>query len=118
METMKIHITKEHSFLRTIFLHLSGPIEQIYTNNKMSYVFNLGLITLLHTAVYPWVALIFKISLIFMNMQMKKNSYRTTGWKTLSNCTTDYMKRKTCNIGGLKMFFGLKYMFNYIFLWF
>ena len=47
------------------FLHLSGPIGQIYAHNEMSYVFNLGLITLLHTIVF-----IFKISLIFMNMQM------------------------------------------------
>ena len=31
------------------FLHLSGPIEQIYTCNKMSYVFNVGLITPLDT---------------------------------------------------------------------
>ena len=36
------------------FLHLSGPIEQIYTHNEMSYVFNLGLITPLHTIVYQW----------------------------------------------------------------
>ena len=42
-----------------------------YTNNEMSYVFNLGLITPLHTIVYPCFSLIFKISLIFMNMQMK-----------------------------------------------
>ena len=26
-------------------MHLSGPIEQIYTHNEMSYVFNLWLIT-------------------------------------------------------------------------
>ena len=44
--------TKEHLFLRTIFfLHLSGPIGQIYAHNEMSYVFNLGLITQLHTIV-------------------------------------------------------------------
>ena len=52
METMKFYITKEHLFLRTItFLHLSGPIEQTYTHNEMSYAFNLGLITPLHTIV-------------------------------------------------------------------
>ena len=51
---------------------LSGPNEHIYTHNEMSYVFNLGLITPLHTIVYPWcVPSFFKISLIFMNMQMK-----------------------------------------------
>ena len=42
------------------FLHLSCPIEQIYTHNEMSYVFNLGLITPLHTIVYPCFYLIFK----------------------------------------------------------
>ena len=34
-----------------IFLDLSGPIEQIFTHNEMSYGFNLGLITPLHTLV-------------------------------------------------------------------
>ena len=32
-------------FEDNIFLHLSGPIGQIYAQNKMSDVFNLGLIT-------------------------------------------------------------------------
>ena len=41
-------------FEDNIFLHLSGPNEQIYTHNGMSFVFNLGLITPLHTIVYPW----------------------------------------------------------------
>ena len=36
-----------------IFWHLSGPIGQIYSHNEMSYVCNLGLITPLHTIVYP-----------------------------------------------------------------
>ena len=50
----KISKTKEHLFLRTIFfMHLSGPIGQIYAHNVMSYVFNSGLITKLHTIVYP-----------------------------------------------------------------
>ena len=31
-------------------MHLTGPIEQIYTHNEMSYVFNLGLITPLDTS--------------------------------------------------------------------
>ena len=53
METMKFQKTKEHLFLGQYFcLHLSGPIEQIYIHNEMSYVFNLGLITPLHTIVY------------------------------------------------------------------
>ena len=44
--------TKEHLFLKTIlFLHLNGPIGQIYAHNEMSFVFNLGLITPLHTIV-------------------------------------------------------------------
>ena len=41
-------------FEDNIFLHLSGPIGQIYAHNKMFYVFNLGLMTPLHTIVYPW----------------------------------------------------------------
>ena len=32
-------------FEDNIFLHLSGPIGQIYAHNEMSDVFNLGLIT-------------------------------------------------------------------------
>ena len=40
-------------FEDNIFLHLSGPIGQIYAHNEMSYVLNLGLITPLHTIVYP-----------------------------------------------------------------
>ena len=46
--------TKEQLFLRAIFLHLSGPIWQIYAHNEMSYVYNLGLIAPLYTIVYPW----------------------------------------------------------------
>ena len=51
---MKFHINKVHFFLRTIsfFKNLTGPIEQIYTRNDMSCVFNLGLITPLHIIVY------------------------------------------------------------------
>ena len=48
-KTQKTFIFEDHSFL-----HLSGPIVQMYAHNKMSYVFNLGLITPLHTIVYPW----------------------------------------------------------------
>ena len=40
-------------FEDNIFLHLNGPIGQIYAHNKMSDVFNLGLILLLHNIVYP-----------------------------------------------------------------
>ena len=43
METMQFHISKTH--FRTYFLHLSDPIEQIYTHNEMAYVFNVGRIT-------------------------------------------------------------------------
>ena len=37
MEIMKLHVTKVH-FFRTMFffLHLSGPIEQIYTHYEIS----------------------------------------------------------------------------------
>ena len=69
---MTFHIAKEHLFFWIIFfLHLSGPIEHINNNNEMPNVFNFGLITPLHTIVYPCFSLIFKISLTFMNIQMK-----------------------------------------------
>ena len=45
---------KAFIFEDNICLQLSGPIGQIYPHNEMSYVFNLGLITSLHTIVYPW----------------------------------------------------------------
>ena len=47
---MTIHITKMHLFLEQFVLPLSGPIEQIYTHNKMSYAFNVGLIIPLDTS--------------------------------------------------------------------
>ena len=50
----EISKTIEHLFVRTIFfLHLSDSIGQIYAHNEMSCVFNFGLITSLHTKVYP-----------------------------------------------------------------
>ena len=58
-------------FEDNIFLHLSGPIGQIYAHNEMSYVFNLGLIIPLHLIDYPCFSLIFQISLIFINMQIR-----------------------------------------------
>ena len=48
METMQFHKTKMDLFFKTICLHLSGPIEQIYIHKKMFKVFNVGVIT-------PWV---------------------------------------------------------------
>ena len=42
----EISYNQKAFIFRTIFfLHLSGPIEQIYTHNEMTYEFNLGLIT-------------------------------------------------------------------------
>ena len=38
METMQLHKTKIDLFLRTIFLHLSGPIKQTYIHKNMSIV--------------------------------------------------------------------------------
>ena len=38
METMQLHKTKMDLFLRTIFLHLSGPIKQTYIHKNMSIV--------------------------------------------------------------------------------
>ena len=43
METMRFHKTKIDLFLRTIFLHSSVPIKQIYIHKRMS----VGVIT-------PW----------------------------------------------------------------
>ena len=61
-------------FEENIFLNLSGPIGQIYTHNKMSDVFNLGLITPVAYYSLPMLFLNhFKISLIFMNMQISFN---------------------------------------------
>ena len=68
----EISKTKEHLFLGQYFLHLSGPNEQTNTHNEMSYVFNLGLINpLAYYSLTMVISLIFKISLIFINMQMK-----------------------------------------------
>ena len=36
--TMQLHKTKMDLFLRTIFLHLSGPIKQIYIHKNLSVV--------------------------------------------------------------------------------
>ena len=36
MKTMQFHNTKMDLSLRTIFLHLSGPIKQIYIHKHMS----------------------------------------------------------------------------------
>ena len=52
METMKFQKPKGIYFWGQYFLHFSGPIGQIYAHSEMYYVFNLGLITPLHTIVY------------------------------------------------------------------
>ena len=59
-EISKIQIT--FIFEDNIFLHLSGPIGQIYAHNKMSDVFNLGLIT---TVAYYSLPMLFSIILRF-----------------------------------------------------
>ena len=38
METMQLHKIKMDLFLRTIFLHLSGPFKQTYIHKNMSVV--------------------------------------------------------------------------------
>ena len=63
----------------TIFLHLSGCIEQIGMHKKFSQVFSVdpgtpG--TSLSNGILPQ---FLKFSLIFMNMQMRQFSYRTIG---------------------------------------
>ena len=35
METMQLHKTKVDLFLRAIYLHLSGPIKQIYIHKNI-----------------------------------------------------------------------------------
>ena len=109
---------KQRAFIfeDNIFLHLSGPIGQIYAHNEMPYVINLGLITLLHTIVYPWLfSLIFKISLIFMNMQMRKLLYRTTGSKLIKLNHWGYKNGNHC---GLMMFWCWNIFIYVVFLWF
>ena len=51
-----------------------------------------------------------------MNLPMGSFSYRTTGWKNLSNCITDYIK--TDNNGGLKMFWAEICLFIFFLLLF
>ena len=59
-------IIKEHN----VFL-LSGPIEPFDINNKCSKDLNVDLITPCDTSLYKGFALLFKFSLIIMNMQMR-----------------------------------------------
>ena len=53
-----------------IFLHLSGPIGQIYAHNKMSDVFNQGLIT---PVAYYSLSMPFSIILSFINIHEYAN---------------------------------------------
>ena len=62
---------KAFIFEGNVFLHLSSPIEQIYSHDKMCYVFNLGLTTPLDDSLPNDFSNIFKISLIFMNIQLR-----------------------------------------------
>ena len=71
METMQFHITKMDFFRTIFFLHLSGRIEQIGVHKKLSKLFHVGKLSpgvLVYSMVF---SLIFKFSLIFMNMQMR-----------------------------------------------
>ena len=67
METMEFYITKALLFYfeDNIFWHLSGPSEQIYTHNKMSYVFNVGLNTHLDTSLPYGFSLIYSFFYYF-----------------------------------------------------
>ena len=65
-------------------MHISGPIERIYTHNEMSYVFSVGLITPLDTSLPNVFSFIFKFSLIFMNMQTRLELFSTK--KQMSPC--------------------------------
>ena len=69
---MNLLLIKEHN----VFL-LSSPIEPFGINNKCSKDLNIGLMTPCDTSLYKGFALFFEFSLIFMNMQMRKFSYRT-----------------------------------------
>ena len=68
---------------------------KINIHKKMSSVFNVGLITSWDTSSSYGFPLIFKFSLIFMNMQTRYFSYRTTGRKYFSNCITHDIKYAT-----------------------
>ena len=59
------------------FLHNSGLSEQNGMYKKLIKEFNVDLIIPLDL-VYPMISFL-KVSLIFMNMQMRYFSYRTTG---------------------------------------
>ena len=62
----------QRSFIfRTIFFAFKWPHCTNLHHNEMSYVFNLGQITPLDTSLPNVFSLLFKISLIFMNMQMR-----------------------------------------------
>ena len=95
---------------------LSGLIEPFGINKKCSQGFNVGLISSLCTSLSNGFALIFKFSLIFMNMQMRSFSYRTIRWKDLSNCASDAIN--TCIDGGLMMFWGWSQFVYCVVLWF
>ena len=57
-------------FEDNIFLHLSGPNEQIYTHNNMSFVFKLGLINPL---AYYSLPMFFPQFLYFINIHEYAN---------------------------------------------
>ena len=58
-------------FEDNIFLHLSGPIGQIHDHNEMSCVQFRSDYPVAYYGLPMVFSLIFKISLIFMNMQMR-----------------------------------------------
>ena len=68
---MKFHITKRIDLRTILFLHLSGPNEQIYTFNEMPNVFNVGLTTPLDTSLPDFPPSFFKFSLIYLNIQLR-----------------------------------------------
>ena len=76
---MGCHVNHEISFNQNAFilkyniilLYKWSHYKKKYTHNKMSYVFNLGLVTSLDTCSPNGFSLIFKFSLIFMNNQMR-----------------------------------------------
>ena len=81
METMRFHKTKIDLFLRTIFLHSSGPIKQIYTHKHMS----LGVITP-GIQVYPMIfSLMFQVFINIHGFDYPKSNCIADDIKTFNN---------------------------------
>ena len=75
MDTMQFHITIINSLLGIYSLPLRGYILPFDLNKKCAKESNVDLITHLGTSLSNGYFLMFKFSLIFMNMQIRSFSY-------------------------------------------